>query len=355
MELLLSEEQRLLQDSAAKALERHGGVKRARGLRGKGIDRALHRELANEGWLGILAPGEAGGLDLGLTELALVLEQVGRTLAPEPVAVSAVVAAALARSGRPWASALAEKVIAGERIVGLAPGDPATSMTARIDGDVAVLDGTVDGVGPASDCEGYLVAAQCGTGVVLCHVSPTVAGVTLAARPTVDGRPLGTLRLAGVRTSEILAGPDNGDRAVRGLLDTALVAASAELLGVMGAALDMTVEYLKTRKQFGKPIGSFQALQHRAVNDYTRIASTRSLLFQICAQDGLPSSAMASALKAHASGEALTLTKSAIQMHGAIGFTDEYDVGLYLKRAMWLSMWLGNEAAHRKRYADLMD
>jgi len=190
---------------------------------------------------------------------------------------------------------------------------------------------------------------------VLCHVADSAKGVTITPRSTVDGRPFGAVKLDGVATREILAGPAEGARAVRELLDTALIAASAELLGVMGAALDMTVEYLKTRKQFGKPIGSFQALQHRAVNDYARIASTRSLLFQICAQGGMPSSAMASALKAHASGEALTLTKSAIQMHGAIGFTDEYDVGLYLKRAMWLSTWLGNEAAHRKRYADLMD
>jgi alkylation response protein AidB-like acyl-CoA dehydrogenase len=123
------------------------------------------------------------------------------------------------------------------------------------------------------------------------------------------------------------------------------------MLGVMEGANERTLDYLKTRKQFGRPIGSFQALQHRAVDNYVLIEGVRSLLHQIC-EGGEPISAsLASALKAAASSAALTVTKSAVQLHGAIGFTDEFDIGLYLKRAMWLSAYLGNEAAHRRRFA----
>ena len=156
----------------------------------------------------------------------------------------------------------------------------------------------------------------------------------------------------------VVAGPREGAAAQRRLYDLLLFSAAAELVGVMSAALDMTVEYLKTRKQFGKPIGSFQALQHRAVNDFASLVSTRSFVFQVAGQGGNEpvalSSAMASALKAHAGGEALAVTKSAIQMHGAIGFTEECDIGLYLKRAMWLSAWLGNETVQRARYGALV-
>ena len=129
---------------------------------------------------------------------------------------------------------------------------------------------------------------------------------------------------------------------------------AAELVGVMSAALDITVEYIKTRKQFGKPIGSFQALQHRAVNDYAKMISARSFVFQVAAQGPTISTLMAAAVKAHAVAEALEVTKSAIQMHGGIGFTEDCDIGLFLKRAMWHSAWLGNAAEHRARYAAAM-
>ena len=349
MDLLLSSEQQLLQDSVAKFFARHGGVKRARALRGSGFDIAVHRAMAAEGWFGILVPQEHGGLGLGLTELALVLEQAGRVLAPEPIAVTALAAAAVARrASTPWAAVLLADILSGKRIVALALGTEAASsgesgITAEIQRGSARLAGRIDDVAPAGDCHGILIAAHASIGPVLCHLSRATDGIVLGARATVDGRPFGSLALDGARTTEIIDGHGS-------IYDVALFAAAAELLGVMGAALDLTVEYLKTRKQFGKPIGSFQALQHRAVDCYTRIASTRSLLFQIAGQGVVPSPAMASALKAHAAGEALAVTKSAIQMHGAIGFTDEHDAGLFLKRAMWLSAWLGNEAVHRKRY-----
>jgi alkylation response protein AidB-like acyl-CoA dehydrogenase len=132
----------------------------------------------------------------------------------------------------------------------------------------------------------------------------------------------------------------------------ALMALSCELLGVMEKAQEITLDYLRIRRQFGKLIGSFQALQHQAADIYIRVEATRSLVFQIAANNdpfGIDP-ALAIAVKAKASEDAMFVTEACIQLHGAIGFTDEHDIGLYLKRAMLLSSLLGNAAAQRRRY-----
>ena len=144
-------------------------------------------------------------------------------------------------------------------------------------------------------------------------------------------------------------------------VDHATLAASAELLGLMECALEMTLDYLRTRVQFGKPIGSYQALQHRAVDLYIQKELTRATLGAAVAAVEDPAcaaerrTAAASSAKARASQAALAICKEALQMHGAIGYTDEYDLGLYLNRALVLSAWLGNASAHRSRYAALAD
>jgi alkylation response protein AidB-like acyl-CoA dehydrogenase len=137
--------------------------------------------------------------------------------------------------------------------------------------------------------------------------------------------------------------------------EAAVLGTSAELLGIMEGANARALDYIKTRVQFGRPIGAFQALQHRAVNQYVDVEVTRSLLYQavhtIDAGSGSP--AFASAVKARCSSSALEVTKAAIQLHGAIGFTDEHDIGLYLKRAMTLASLWGTAAQHRARFARL--
>jgi alkylation response protein AidB-like acyl-CoA dehydrogenase len=186
--------------------------------------------------------------------------------------------------------------------------------------------------------------------LVICHVPRDAQGLGIALSLTVDGRRYGRLTLNAVQPDHIVAGPQLGKAALERHHDFALLAASAELLGVMEGVSELTLEYLKIRKQFGRAIGSFQALQHRAVDNYILIESTRSLLYQTCERGEPLSSSIVSALKSYASGAALTVGKSSVQMHGGIGFTDEYDAGLYLKRAMWLSAHLGNETAHRRRF-----
>jgi alkylation response protein AidB-like acyl-CoA dehydrogenase len=185
-------------------------------------------------------------------------------------------------------------------------------------------------------------------------------GATLELEPLADGRFMGRLRLSDVVVSKdcVIASAMTAGAALQAALDTTLVIAGAELCGVMGRALDMSVDYMKTRVQFGKPIGSFQALAHRAVDLHIQRELSSAVLDDAVALfdsdvGAAQRSAMASRVKARCSDAGLRITREAIQIHGAIGFTDEYDAGLYLKRAMTLAAWLGNAALHRRRYAAL--
>ena len=357
MDLLLSEEQRMLQESARRFLSGTGGAERLRRLRetGRGFDRDVLRRMAAQGWLGILVPAERGGLGLGMTEATLVLEQAGRALAPEPAAASIMAAAALASCE--GTDALLARVVAGDALVVPAvdadPGAGEVRATLAPEGG-AVLEGSRLGVPAASAADGMLVAASGPDGPMLCHVEAGAKGLGIETRRTVDGASFGDVEFDGVAAAPLVARQNRGFGRASSLRDGLLVLASAELLGAMDAALEMTLEYLRTREQFGRPLGAFQALQHRAVDDFTRIVGTRSLLFRVAGGEGDIAPAMAAALKAHASASALRVTKSAIQMHGAIAFTDEHDAGLHLKRAMTLSAWLGNAAAQRERYAGAM-
>jgi alkylation response protein AidB-like acyl-CoA dehydrogenase len=172
----------------------------------------------------------------------------------------------------------------------------------------------------------------------------------------VEGRKLATLSLADV-PADLIPSQASAGNAVDALHNLALIAMSCELLGVMEKAQEITLDYLRIRKQFGKLIGSFQALQHQAASNYIRIEATRSLVFQIAAHSDAHriDCSLAIAAKAKASEEAIVVTEACIQLHGAIGFTDEHDIGLYLKRAMLLSSLFGNAAAQRRRYVAIAD
>jgi alkylation response protein AidB-like acyl-CoA dehydrogenase len=178
----------------------------------------------------------------------------------------------------------------------------------------------------------------------------------LSTTQTVEGRKLATLSLADTPADLVAAHPSSRN-AVDALHNLALVALAAELLGVMEKALEITLDYLRVRKQFGKLIGSFQALQHQAANMYIRTEATRSLVFQVAANNDAYriNPALAVAAKAKASADAMFVTETCIQLHGAIGFTDEHDIGLYLKRAMLLSSLFGDAAAQRRRYIAIAD
>jgi 3-oxochol-4-en-24-oyl-CoA dehydrogenase len=366
MDLHLTPEQTLLRESAAKFTVATG-PKAVRGFHARepsfAVDRL--RQAGELGWLGILVPSSANGLGLGLIELTLVLQQAGQGLICEPIGSAAISAAALSATG--LAQGRAPHPMLGRAMSGTALVVPALEESGHGDDPLKPRTQLVaDDRAPrvtgqkrfvcADGAEGFLVSASGRHGPALCYVARKAPGCTLATTSTVEGRKLATLSLADTPADLIRPHPSSLD-AADALYNLGLIALSAELLGVMEKAQEITLDYLRIRKQFGKLIGSFQALQHQAVNNYVRIEATRSLLFQVAAHNDpyRIDTAMAIAAKATASENALAVTKSCIQLHGAIGFTDEHDIGLYLKRAMLLSSLLGNAAAQRRRYVAIAD
>tara|TARA_R110000868_G_scaffold1514_8_gene11931 strand:- start:4996 stop:6078 length:1083 start_codon:yes stop_codon:yes gene_type:complete len=354
MELLLTDEQSMLRDSAATFTARQSGADRLRQLRGSDakIDRTLWTRAAEAGWLAVLAPESAGGLGLGLTDLCLVAEELGKGLVPEPVAAVAAIARALGDDDRTAAVIGGEAVVLAALMEGVrAIGDEPPALTSSADTGATTLDGVKTGVPCPADADGFLVSAAGADGIVLVYVAR--ADADIAANDTMDGTTVGTLTFNDA-PGHVVAGPNEAPAAISALLDAVHLTNAAELLGIMETAQDMTVEYLKTREQFDKPIGAFQALQHRAVDNLAAIEMCRSLIFQAArALDGSGGApGLASAALSRAARSALEVCKSAIQMHGGIGFTDEHDIGLYLKRAMTLSARYGNAGLHRRRYAE---
>jgi alkylation response protein AidB-like acyl-CoA dehydrogenase len=361
MELNLTPEQMLLRDNAVKVVAA-AGPKLARGSRERdpGFAPKRLRQAGELGWLGILVPTSADGLGLGLTELALVLEQAGRGLVCEPIGLAAIAAAALAQGYAPHP--MLKPTMAGAALVVPALQESAHgSHPLELQTRAEAADGAFRLTGAkrfvcADGADGFVVSANGPEGAALYYVSRDAPGCRLSALETVDGRKLSTLSLENV-SADLVPPRQSSRSAVEALTDLALFVLSAELLGVMEKAQHITFDYLRIRKQFGKPIGSFQALQHKAVDIYIRTETTRSLLYQVAANNDpyRIDPAQAVAVKAKASEDALFVTEACIQLHGAIGFTDEHDIGLYLKRAMLLSSLFGNAAAQRRRYVQIAD
>ncbi len=362
MELVLSEEQILLRDSAARLIEDGGGAARHRRQRDldAGFDRAYLKQMAEAGWLAMIAPEDSGGLGLAMVELALVVEQAGRGLAMEPVSALACAAWALGNGEAGAATAGALAALAdGSRVLLPAISEGKLPTAAPTEDGGFRLDGATARIAHGDAADAFLIAAEAVGGVVLCLVPAGAEGLARDRAATVDGGSHSALRLAAVTVppDHVVARENSGGDLAAGLYDRLLIGQGAEMLGVMDAALAMGIEYMKVRQQFGRAIGSFQALQHRAVDNHVDAELSRALLYQVAAamDKGGASRVMVAAVKARLSEAAMSITKSVIQMHGAIGFTDEYDAGLYLRRAMTLAAEYGGAGAHRARFAALMD
>jgi alkylation response protein AidB-like acyl-CoA dehydrogenase len=334
---------RMIRDSAG-AIATPDDLKRVRSLRygDPGFDRAVWRQMCELGWVALRVPEAAGGSGLGMREYCALAEECGSGLLPEPLIPCSLAARALAGSEL-------ERLIAGDTIIIPAWQERANSLT--LHGDTIMRDGQLSGrkvfVPMAAGADAFLVATSSGPALV----ARDAAGVSLVIDRTQDGGNYGTLTFDGAP-----AQPTAGD--LGEAIEEATLATSAYLLGVMERAFAMTLTYLKTRQQFGKPIGSFQALAHRAADLKIQVALTRASVE--AAATTLDTSSVAavrraavSRAKARASDAAMRITREAIQMHGGIGYTDEYDVGLYLRKAMVLANLFGSAALHRARYADL--
>jgi alkylation response protein AidB-like acyl-CoA dehydrogenase len=368
-----SEQRALLADSVADFVARGTNLARVRKLRGSAddYDRAVWNKMAELGWLSILVPEQYGGLGLGLTEMAIVAQGLARALIPEPLTASAVLATTALARGQNETLKHAElpRLAAGEVLAAPAWQEDPGTLNAASPRALATpfegghkLNGTKRFVAGAAQADAFLVSADSPEGLALFWVPRDTAGAALTQEPLADGRSSGTLVLtdALLPRARLVASGAAARDALETALDHARAIAAAELCGVMSRALEMTLDYLKTRVQFGKPIGSFQALQHRAVDLHIQKELSFAVLEDALAQldrgpDAPSRAVIVSRVKARCSDAALRITRESIQLHGGIGFTDEHDIGLYLKRALTVAAWLGNASAHRRRYAALTE
>lgn len=330
-------------------------------------DRAVWTQMAELGWLGVLAPEAYGGMGLKLGDMAIVAQGLARALVPEPLTAAAVLAARLLAGSNNDAlkGKLLEGLVSGEILPAVAWQEEAGSLDVN---NVNVQSTPADGgfringskrfIMGATSADGFIVSAKSAQGLQLLWVPRDTSGVTVQFDRLADGRQAGTLTLANVSVpkANLVSSGEAAAESLARAIDHAAAIIGAELCGIMSRSLEITLEYLKTRVQFGKAIGSFQALQHRAVDLYIQQELSSAVLGDCLAVlDGEPDaktrSATASRVKARCTDAALLITRQSIQMHGAIGYTEDCDVGLYVKRAMTLAAWLGNGHAHRRRYA----
>jgi len=370
MALVLNDEQRMLRDSARDFLTQRAPVGHLRQLRDNGSETGFSRDLWGEmtdmGWTAILVPEEYGGLDYGYSGLGLLLEECGRTLTPSPLLGTALTGvAALLRAGTPeqraeWLPAVA----AGERILSLACDETGGHRPDRVatraepHGNGYRLTGTKTAVIDGAAADVFIVSAAADQGLALFLVPAGANGVTVEPYPALDISVAArvTFDQVEVPASALLGSPDQGQAVLDHILDVARIGAAAELLGIAQESFGRTIEYLKERKQFGVPIGSFQALQHRAAQLHTEIELSKSVVLKAlhALDEGAPDCAeLASLAKAKVSTTAHRACCEAIQMHGGIGVTDDFDIGFFLKRCRILETLYGDRNFHLDRYARL--
>ncbi len=377
MALVLSEEQRLLRDTARDVLSTHSPVSALRKLRDDrdtlGYTPDFWQKIVELGWASIILPEQYGGLAFGFTGLGVVMEETGRTLAASPLFASAVVgASALLLGGSDkQKETLLPAIAAGQLTLALAleeshhhrPTHITTS--ARPQGDQWLINGTKTFVLDGHCADQLIVVARTGgsdsrdsAGLTLLLVDRHAAGVLCQRTIMADSRNAANIRLDNVTvdSAALIGEIDQGWGVLEPTLDRARVAIAAEMMGGAEACFERTVDYLKEREQFGAPIGSFQALQHRAAQMQAEIELCRSVLLQaLGAVDDTPEQLpiLASLAKAKLNELVKRVTNEAVQMHGGIGVTDELDIGLFLKRARVQMQIFGDTGYHKDRYATL--
>ena len=354
------EDLRLLRESARTLFERAGGSGRARKLRDAGgsFDPNMVRELAEAGVFGVAVPEEQGGLGMGLAAGGVIAEEAGRVIAPEPVVLTIGLSLGLLRRLCPEHPKMAQ-LIGGEVSLAVAwqergPGGAPADATCRYaDGR---LTGNKAWVVGATGSQGFLVVAEQDGGPVLVLAEATADGVVIDKRALADGSSLGELSFSGTPAAELASG-DAVQAALAEAVADATALAAAELVGLSECAFEITLEYIKTREQFDKPIGSFQVIQHRAVDLNVMCEVAQAGVREVLAlmdreTDQKVRAQLASRAKARAVTTAKRITRDAVQLHGAVGYTDDFDIGLYLNRALVLSAWLGDDAYHRRIWFD---
>lgn len=366
MPLILSEEQAMLAEAAGGFIAERGPIAHLRHLRdtrdADGLSRDLWRDFGEMGLSGVVIPEVYGGSGLGAVEAGVVAEAIGRNLTPSPFLSSGLLAArALIDGGHEAQKAdWLPRLAAGEAIIALAVDEGAKHRPDRIQtraeraGNGYRISGTKALIVDGHIADALIVAARTDEGLGLFLVDPRADGVTVERTLMVDAHNAARIELSDVMVdADALLGAADGR-----LLDRVLLwgrgAVAAEMSGAAQGAFDQTLTYLRDRTQFGKAIGEFQALQHRAAHLYSEIEITRAIVLKaLQALDAGADDAdlLISVAKARAIRSGELAVQEAVQMHGGVGMTDEFDVGLYMKRMRVTSELFGDAGFHADRVA----
>ena len=378
MALLFNEEQQYLKDTAKDFVQKNAPINHFRELRDSedetGYSKELWKQMAELGWAGILISEEYGGSDFGMMGMGGILEETGRCLVPSPLFSTALLGASLIELGgkADQKKSLLTKIAKGELTTAFAleEGSRHTpyriSTTAKKKGKDFVLNGKKTFVLDGHSADLIVLAARTSggiedqSGISLFLIDPNSTGLQRKRTHMVDSRNASEIHLKGVEVSEtkLLGELDAGFSIIEEVLERGQIGISAEMLGNTLEAFDITLEYLKERKQFGAVIGSFQALQHRAAVMFAEIELTKSSVMgalNAVDENSNDRSRFASLAKFKA-GEILHLVSSeAVQMHGGVGVTDEFDIGFFLKRSRVAEQIFGSSDYHLDRYATLSE
>lgn len=379
MSLVLSEDQQLLKDSAKAFVDQNAPVSVLRGLRdskdAQGYDQNLWRQMLELGWAGMAIPEAYGGFEFGYGGLGVVLEESGRTLVSSPLIATVLLgASAINELGSDaQKSEFLPQVVSGELLLALAIDEKPHHRPCRIEtsavksGEGYVLNGCKTFVLDGHIANKLIVVARTAgaiddrAGLSVFLVDAAAEGVSINRSWMVDSRNSAMLSLNNVKVGAdaLLGAEGDAYTSLTRVLDIGRIGIAAEMLGSMQQAFEITLDYLKQREQFGVLIGSFQGLQHRAAEMYSEIELCKSAVRAALAalddadKNDADIAEFASIAKAKLSEVATLVSNEAVQMHGGIGMTDEYDIGFYMKRARVAAAFLGDALFHRERYASL--
>jgi pimeloyl-CoA dehydrogenase small subunit len=376
MDFDLNDEQRLLADNVARMMKDRYGFESRKAYRATplGFSEELWRQYAELGLLGVPFAEADGGFGGGPVETMLIMEAFGRALVLEPYLATVVLAGGLVRRGASAAqrAALIPQIVAGDLRLAFAHSEPQSgwdlfdvATSARKDGAGYVLTGEKGLVLHGDSGQKLIVSARCAGarrdrgGVGLFLVDAAAPGVARRGYATQDGLRAAEVTLSGVRVEadDVIGDPEGGAPTIARVVDEAIAALCAEAVGAMGEALEITVDYLKTRKQFGVAIGSFQALQHRAADMVVAVEQARSMMMLATITAGDDDDAARgraiSAAKAQIGRSTRFVGQQATQLHGGIAMTFEYKLGHLFKRMTMIDMAFGDVDAHLRRLGEM--
>jgi alkylation response protein AidB-like acyl-CoA dehydrogenase len=365
MDFVLTSEQQALNDSVARFCERNytGSARHDLINSDTGFSSGSWQSFAELGWLGAGLSESEGGFGGGAVENAVIMENFGRSLVLEPFLSTSIhgLQTLLGTKIDKVRSAMVEAIAAGEMFLSVAHSEPAShgdlshcETIARKSGTTWTISGHKSVVQGGPSASKFLVSAQADEGIALFLVDAAADGIIMRSYRTLDNHRVADIWFNAAEAELMLADASYAPDAIQRGFDHALLGVCAEAVGAMDVAISTTRDYLKTRQQFGMPIGNFQALQHRMADMFVEYELSRSILYAGLAAMARNKSERAktiSAMKGFVSSAALFIGRNAVQLHGGIGVTEECAISHYYRRLFVISMQFGNESYHLQQMA----